>query len=413
MRKRVWHVVIGALLILGLAPWQAFAALSPRVTWEYTDQGTKTYIGFLTLTPEGRILATRNGFQDPAVIEINEEGETVWEYGPIQANSAIPLANGNILIADSGAPGYPNEPRIMEINHEGQLLWSHAFTGRGNSPRLALPLPGNRYLVVLPDRVVELDRSGTVHWQHSGLYYPVWAERLANGNTLIVDRGFYGGQVLEVDRRGQIVWTYGDYGSPEGSGDLYRPVWATRLADGSTVISDRGKAQLLKVHNGETEVLEEWKEVLAALPVADRWVALPDLSTKQVYLSLTLTSGRSVIWQAEPSIKTFLGEEPYKFGTPVILMEGVLYGGARELLNLVGAEVAWQGETKELEIFYEGEKSVVTVDSTRGIVGGRPVNLAPPKIHGGTTLLPLEFVRDYFGLDYSWDEEGRILRLEP
>lgn len=413
MRKRIGRLVIGILLILGFGPWQALAALPPRVTWEYTDQGTKTYIGFLTVTPEGRILATRNGFQDPAVIEINRDGETVWEYGPIQANSAVPLANGNILIADSGAPGYPNEPRILEVNQGGQVLWSYAFKDRGNSPRLALPLAGNRYLVVLPDRVVELDRSGKVYWQHPGLYYPVWAERLANGNTLIVDRGFYGGQVLEVDGRGQVVWTYGDYGSPEETGDLYRPVWATRLADGSTLISDRGKAQLLKVHNGETEVMEEWKEVLAALPVADRWVAFPDLSRERIFLSLTLTSGRSVIWQVEPAIDTFLRGEPYRFATPIVLMDGVLYGGARELLNLAGAEIAWQPETRELEIFHGGEKSIVTIDSSRGIVAGKPVTLASPKIHGGTTLLPLDFIRDYFGLDYSWDEEARILHLEP
>lgn len=413
MRKRIERIIIGVLLILGLAPWPAFASLPPRVTWEYTNQGTRTYIGFLIGSQEGRILATRNGFQDPAVIEINREGEIVWEYGPIQANSAVPLANGNILIADSGAPGYPNEPKILEVNREGQVLWSYAFFGRGNSPRLALPLIGNRYLVVLPDRVVELDRSGKVHWQHAGLYYPVWAERLSNGNTLIVDRGFYGGQVLEADKKGEIVWSYGDYGSPEGAGDLYRPVWATRLADGSTLISDRGRAQLLKVYDGETEVVEEWKEVLAALPVADRWVAFPDLSREQIYLSLTLTSGRSVIWQVEPSIETFLRGEPLKLKTPIILIEGVLYGGARELLNLVGAEVAWQAETKELEIFHGGEKSIVTVDSNRGMVAGEPVTLAPPKILGGTTLLPLDFIRECFGLDYSWDAEARTLYFEP
>lgn len=413
MSKKLGQVLVGILLILGLTSLPAQGALPPRVTWEYTDPGRQSYIGFLTLTPQGTILATRNGFHEPKVIELDRDGETVWEYGPIQANSAMPLPNGNILIADSGAPGFPLKPRIMEINRAGQVLWEHAFSHQGESPRLALPLAGNRYLVVLPDRVAEMDRSGKVYWQQDGLYYPVWAERLDNGNTLIVDRGFYGGKVLEVDRRGREVWTYGDYGVPGETRTLSRPVWATRLADGSTLISDRGKAQLLKVQDGEAEVTDHWQEVLSALPVADRWVALPGLSKGQMYLSLTLSGGRSVIWQVERRIETFLAGAPYRLQVAPVFLDGVLYGGARELLNLVGAEVTWQAETKELEISQGDRKGLVTVDSDRGLVDGEPVLLAPPKSLGGTTLLPLDFVRDYFGLDYSWDEEKRTLDLCP
>lgn len=411
MRKRRWQLIVTIVLLLGFAPLQAWGALPPRVNWEYTDPGYKSYLGSLAITPEETFLVTRNGFHEPAVLELNNKGEIIWEYGPIQANSAVRLSNGNVLIADSGAPGYPLKPRIIEVSRKGKIVWSHELPSRADSPRLARELSGGRVLAVLADRVVEIDRNGKTLWQYGGLYYPVWAERLASGNTLVVDRGFYGGKVLEVDPQGNVLWEYGTYGMPGNVGQLSRPVWATRLADGSTLISDRGFARLVKVEGQESEVVNEWREVLNALPVSDRWVALPSLDQRQIYLSLTLSGGRSVLWQVEREIKTFVRGEAYKFQTSPVEIEGILYGGAREFLNLVGVEVEWKQETKELKISHGGEQSIVKVDDREGWIAGQRVKLAPPKIHGGTTVLPLEFMREYFGLDYRWNQETRELDI--
>lgn len=408
MNKRRWTaIVLIVSLVLILTPIELMAALPPRVVWEYSS--TQSYTGFLSLTAQGTLMATQNGAYDPKVLELNNKGEILWEYGPIQANSAVVLTNGNVLIADSGAPGYPMKPRILEVDRQGQILWSYELPHRGDSPRLAVEVAGGRYLVVLPDRVVEIDRQGKVYWEYGGLLYPVWAQRLDNGNTLIVDRGFYGGKVLEVSKSGDEAWSYGDYGSPGQAGLLSRPVWATRLPDGDYLISDRGRARLLKIAGQEAEVVNQWQEVLNALPVADRWVAVPDLANDQIYLSLTLTSGRSVIWQVDREIKTLVRGEPVKFQTPPVLLDGVLYGGARELLELVGAKINWKADTKELEIFFRDQQAVVCVDSSEGWVDGERVYLEPPKIHGGTAMLPLAFMRDYFGLDYRWDPAAREL----
>lgn len=412
MNKRQWiTVVLVVSLMLILVPMEPVSALPPRVVWEYSS--TQDYTGFLSLTSQGTLMTTQNGIHEPKVMELNNKGEVLWEYGPVQANSAVVLPNGNVLIADSGAPGYPMKPRVMEVDRQGQVQWSYEFPHRGDSPRLAVEAAGGRFLVVLPDRVVEIDRKGKVYWEYGELLYPVWAERLDNGNTLIVDRGFYGGKVLEVSKSGGEVWSYGDYGSPGQVGRLSRPVWAARLPDGSTLISDRGRARLLKVAGQEAEqeaeVVNQWQEVINALPVADRWAAVPDLANGQMYLSLTLTSGRSVIWQVDREIKILVRGEPVKFQTPPVLLDGVLYGGAREMLELVGAQVSWKADTKELEIFFRDRQAVVRVDSSEGLVDGEKVILAPPKIHGGTAMLPLEFMRDYFGLDYRWNPEAREL----
>lgn len=412
MKKRNWTVIIcAALLICMLAPVELLAALPPRVVWEYST--TQSFVGFVSLTPHGTLLIAENGPYEPKVRELGPQGEVLWEYGPVQANSAVMLAGGNVLIADSGAPGYPLKPRVMEVDGQGQVRWSYEFSHRGDSPRLAVAAVEGRFLVVLPDRVVEIDRQGKVYWHYEGLLYPVWAERLPDGNTLIVDRGFYGGQVLEVDPSGTVVWSYGDYGAPGQTGILSRPVWATRLPDGSTLVSDRGRACLLKITGETAEVVNQWSEVLSSVPVADRWVALPDLDRGRVYLSVTLSSGRSVLWLVDREIRTLVWGEPVRFQVPPVLLEEGLYGGARELVELLGGRVTWQADTKELEILHRDRQAVLRADSREALVDGEKVHLAPPKIFGGTALVPLEFLRDYFGLEYRWDPEARELDLTP
>lgn len=410
MSRRKWSwIILTAVLVFWLAPLPLQAALPPRVVWEYSSPGQ--FVGFLSFTSQGTLLVTENGPQEPKVRELSRKGEVLWEFGPVQANSAVALANGHVLIADSGAPGYPFKPRLVEVDRQGQVRWSYEFDHRGHSPRLAVPVAGERYLVVLPDRVVEMDRKGKVYWQYEGLLYPVWAERLPGGNTLIVDRGFYGGLVLEVDPAGRVVWRYGDYGAPGQPALLSRPGWATRLPDGSTLVVDQGRGSLLRIAGAEAEVVNQWTDVLGAVPVTDRWLALPEANGERVYLSLTLSGGRSVLWLVDREIRTLLGGEPVTLQVPPLMLEEGLYGGARELVGLLGGEIEWHGDTRELEIRCRGRQALVQVDSSLGLVDGEPVTLAPPKILSGTTMVPLDFLRDHFGLEYRWDPENWELDL--
>ena len=81
------------------------------------------------------------------------------------------------------------------------------------------------------------------------LDFPCGAERLANGDTLIADAGDEirrGSEILQVDRNGQIVWSYTE--------DLVFAHSAQRLPNGNTVITDT-------THNRVIEVTYE-KEVV-------------------------------------------------------------------------------------------------------------------------------------------------------
>ncbi len=413
MRQRFRQILITVFVIFGLVMPQAFGATSQRVVWEYSNAANdKAYFGFLSPTDKGTFLVTKNSYRDPKVLELNVQGEIVWEYGPIQANSACYLKNGNLLIADSGAPGNPLKPRIIEVTKEKEIVWSYELPGRADSPRGATELANGNVLIVGADKVMEISRAGKIIWQYRDLLYPNYAQRLDSGNTLIVDRGFYGGKILEVNPKGKVVWSFGDYGSPKEWGELNRPVWAERLADGSTLIADRGAAVLLKVKDQEVETVNQWLDVLRSVSVQDLWVALPDLENEEILLSITLTSGRSVIWRVEKGIKTLVRGKEYTFATPPVVLDGVLYLGAREIMGLVGAKVNWKAETKELEIISEGQQALLQIDQSKGWINGREIELSSPRLLGNTALLPLDFAKKYFGLEYNWKPDSKLLDIE-
>lgn len=173
------------------------------------------------------------------VIIINSEGQITWEYGKfgtLQANKlknpkfANFTNNQNILITDSG------NSKIIEVNHKKDTVWEFG-TGESkygdntlNSPNSCIKLANNNYLIAdtCNKRVIEVNPLGQIVWQYgdikdtkmfgkslwgalfdkntSLLYNPVFAERLANGNTLISDTG--NKRIIEVSNDRKTVWEY-------------------------------------------------------------------------------------------------------------------------------------------------------------------------------------------------------------
>ena len=76
------------------------------------------------------------------------------------------------------------------------------------------------------------------------------ARRLANGNTLIVDRR--ADFVIEVSPAKRIVWRYGVNTDSLAPGSLFDPFSAQRLANGNTLIVDnRGGTRVIEVRSAD------------------------------------------------------------------------------------------------------------------------------------------------------------------
>ena len=158
---------------------------------------------------------------------------------------------GTTLLADNHNL---ESPRIIEVNMLGEIIWEYQvppklrqYTNPGFDVER---LPNNNILFVLPrNGVYEIDRSGNTIWSYLDKKVSHDADRLPNGNTLVV----WGGgdktsdaQVKEINPEGEIVWAWyaRDHFYKSPYKDIYDEGWthtnaATRLLNGNTLISPR------------------------------------------------------------------------------------------------------------------------------------------------------------------------------
>jgi outer membrane protein assembly factor BamB len=179
--------------------------------------------------PSGNIMVQRGA---ASVVEIDyQTKQVIWSYDssnsngnqgrPVEVHAFQPLADGHLMIAESGPA------RIIEIDRNGQLLSETKLKIDRPHPhtdtRLARKITDDRYLVCHEgDGVVREYEQGTgrIVWEYdvpmfdnepgsghgSGSFGDKCfsALRLASGNTLIATGN--GHSVLEVSPAGKIIW---------------------------------------------------------------------------------------------------------------------------------------------------------------------------------------------------------------
>lgn len=158
---------------------------------------------------------------------------------------------GTTLLADNHRQ---NRSRIIEVNMQGRIVWEYLlpeYLKKYTNPGFDVErLPNNNILFVLPLRgVYEINRSGDIVWSYVDSKVSHDADRLPNGNTLVVFGGWDGlsdAQVKEIDSKGKIVWAWharNHFNKPPYK-DIHNEGWthtnaASRLPNGNTLISLR------------------------------------------------------------------------------------------------------------------------------------------------------------------------------
>jgi uncharacterized protein (UPF0248 family) len=163
------------------------------------------------------------------VIEVTPTKEIVWTYGCSLLTSggkcsyselrnprmATRLADGNTLIADS------EDSRIIEVNKEGNIVWEYK-TGL-SIPYFAYKTSDGNIVIAntKSNKVIEVSPDGNLIWEMTGLNFPTSVIKTGSGTYLIADS--YGNRVIEVNSEKNITWQYGTGKFSNAEGELAHP----------------------------------------------------------------------------------------------------------------------------------------------------------------------------------------------
>jgi hypothetical protein len=209
-----------------------------RVSWEYPEPG---------FVMDGQRLANGNLLycwysmtkdKQAGVKEITPDKQTVFEYQIAQeCHSVQRLPDGLTLIED------PTNKRLIEVDRQGKIIRELKLqVGHDLAHRVARQcrkLPNGNYLVAqeFDQAVVEYAPDGKVlrRIPVKGMVFAV--SRLANGNTLVGTGGGkdMGKSVVELDAKGGTVWSFEPSDFPPDT-NLEWILGAQRLANGNTLI---------------------------------------------------------------------------------------------------------------------------------------------------------------------------------
>lgn len=205
------------------------------------------------------------GTADTVEVESDSVGQEALPEGKEDPDISVEVYdperafNGTTLFADIHDA---DNPRIVEVNMLGEVVWEYEVPDDlkeyGNPGFDVEWVPETDTVLFMLPRygVCEVDRDGNLVWSYRDTRVTHDADRLDNGNTLVVNGNddFGDEQVKEINPEGEVVWSW--YARDHFRGAEYRELFdhgwthtnaAVRMDNGHTLISPRNFDMLVEV----------------------------------------------------------------------------------------------------------------------------------------------------------------------
>jgi outer membrane protein assembly factor BamB len=292
--------VAGSNLVLSYESRVVEVNREGEVIWEYRFPADSEYIviGEVRKLPNGNYLFAvakklymfliLNGGQLPKevgsyVFEVDPQKNIVKQYQVPVSHHAEYLPNGNLLAVASF-----NFNLVTEMNPEGEVVWQwdakdHIFPfNSSNYVGFEPDLVGNMYAAYREARFPILNSD----WTHVNS-----AQRLANGNTLLSLRNF--DMVIEVNQAGDVVWSWGGL-------ILKHQHCAWLLDNGNLLVTDNGNARVIEVNRATGEIVWEYAEGLN-IPIQACAYRIPSGNTlitdSYNYRIIEVNPEKDIVWE--------------------------------------------------------------------------------------------------------------------
>jgi len=248
-----------------------FLVKDGQIIWTYSTGGGPEYDDVWMLS-NGNILFSRMAY----IAEITPDKKVIWRYdchvpkdtNHTEIHACQPIGLDKVMFVENGLPPKLKVINIktgaVEVDH--QLTFEESRGIHGQFRRARVTAEGNYLIPFLGlDRVVEYDKDFKEVWSYN-IAKPWAAIRLKNGNTLITDEK--DSLTREVNSKGETVFEFNCLTDLPAEYQFTSPPQScTRLANGNTIFTSRGKnsagPQMIEVTPDKKVVwvLQDWKHI--------------------------------------------------------------------------------------------------------------------------------------------------------
>ncbi|WP_265594605.1 hypothetical protein [Haloferula sp. BvORR071] len=255
-----------------------FLVKDGKVIWTF-DTGNGPEFDDVWMLSNGNILYSRMAY----VAMISPDKKVLWRYDcnsskdkHTEVHACQPIGLDKVMFVENGQPPKLKVINIktgaVEVDHELPIEASQGVHGQFRRARVTAQ---GTYLVsyLVGNRVVEYDKDFKEIWKYE-INQPWAAIRLKNGNTLITNEK--DSLTREVNSKGETIWEFNcNTDLPAEYRFTSPPQSCTRLANGNTIFTSRGK-------NGEGPQLIEVTPEKKVVWVLQDWKALGDGTAVQI-----------------------------------------------------------------------------------------------------------------------------------
>ncbi len=246
-----------------------FLVKDGKVIWTYAT-GPRPEFDDVWMMSNGNILFSRMQY----VAVITPDKKVLWRYDAVtskdnkqtEIHACQPIGLDKVMFVENGLPPKLKviniKTGVTEVDHE--LPYEESRGVHGQFRRARVTAQGTYLISFLGlDRVVEYDKEFKEIWRYD-IAKPWAAIRLKNGNTLITNEK--DSLTREVNAKGETIWEFNCLSDlPAEYQFTSAPQTCTRLANGNTILTSRGKGgvgpQLIEVTPDKKVVwvLQDWK----------------------------------------------------------------------------------------------------------------------------------------------------------
>lgn len=135
------------------------------------------------------------------------------------------------------------------------------------------------------------------------------------------------------------------------------------------------------------------------------------LSKTILYVLCFILSYSTIIYAQSQDVSVWVDGEKKEIEGHAFLENGATYIPMRAIFELLGAEVEWRANLKEVTGIKGGRNVIVKIDSPTAFLNNRVVSMPKPaKLINNRTMVPIRFVSEALGAKVEWDgTNNRVL----